>query len=101
MLARDLNMPRLAPVSMSYEAFSPPREIRLDLQTGIVEKSPPRDTMSSGSSSRRMKERLDPAMMRPAGIQTSKQKTYSEKYSAHYSSEITHLNQFSPGSGRL
>ena len=102
MLAREPNVQRPAPVSMSYDAFSPPREIRLDLHTGIVEKSPPRETVSSGSASRvRQRERLDPAMMRPAGIQTNKEKTFNEKYSAHYSSEINSINQFSPNSGRL
>jgi hypothetical protein len=102
MLAREPIIPKLAPVSVSYDAFSPPREIRLDLHSGIIEKSPPKDNYSDGSASRvRQKERLDPAMMRPAGIQTAKEKTYSEKYSAHYSSEINNLNQFSPGSGRL
>lgn len=65
-------------------------------------RSPETIKIDLGSLARRnmkSKERMDPAMMRPAGKQTSKTKAYNDKYSAHYSSEIQKLNDFSPGRG--
>jgi len=52
------------------------------------------------TSARVNKDRMDPAMMKPAGVTSSKEMTHTQKYSAHHSSEIDQFNDFSPGARR-
>lgn len=77
---------------MSHDVFSPPREIRLDLAPGPKEELSAQLSNTSetfGSASRGgKKERMDPAKMQPAGIQSAKGRAFNQKYSAHYYSEL-------------
>lgn len=51
---------------------------------------------ASISRSANKRDRIDPTLMQPAGIKSSKTKTFNNKYAAHYVCEIGSLKDFSP-----
>ena len=103
------------PLSMSYDQNSSPSVYRMELESVREEtrsnydaKEDIRptygnrsnygdDRSSTMSAQRKKRERLDPAMMQPAGVQSNKHKPFKNKYSSHYYSEIDKLKNFSPG----
>ena len=54
------------------------------------------EQIGSLTRSAKRAEKIDPATMKPAGIKSCKQRTFSSKYSAHHMCEIGSLKDLSP-----
>lgn len=50
----------------------------------------------SFSRSANKRDRLDPTQMMPAGMKSSKDKVFNNKYAAHFVCEIGNLKDYSP-----
>ena len=96
----DFAVPKVSPMRMSNDAFQQPSQMSMDFNAPIVDRSPVREDFNPATSARGNKDRMDPAMMKPAGAMSSKGMTSTQKYSAHHTSEMDKFNDFSSPSRR-